>query len=525
MASLSPLSSTEKIQKLLNELEVNTGKKHLFLMGLFEKMINEMSPISAVKHLSMSIRELDDPHLLAMIAKSLLRSIDLSSSHEVHPFTYLVNACPQILPYILSDTVRAVNKDPSLINSCLPFLAFVVSMDWTSPLSNSREIVEAIAILRESCGPVELAALLSECIKRIELDGYSPVNTVNLAISKISKCSDIKSSEPAFMLLIDSLMVFCKKNEENILPLLLDIASFVPVSLGPFYSCLLCSLLRQETCSVALASEILMEAQRLAPQNPWINLVKFYLGLTNDILCVDTPPVYSPVDLVPYFESDELRVLTKYLKVGEIPFVDDDSFSSTLSLFHWTQSMLTGTHDLSAAFLSIMITLSAYHDEIKLLLVHCFKKRPAQFKALLRILIHFGATSESNKTFALGLVSSFLRLSRLRLVALPILCDELQDHAYLFSSIQATLPILPTSSSKSAQLLFAICVLSVVQADSRQGHLNFSFTCVKEFFKAKDLCVEAVGIMLEVLDALCAIRYVDPKVGTVDRDIHFIFIF
>jgi hypothetical protein len=59
-----------------------------------------------------------------------------------------------------------------------------------------------------------------------------------------------------------------------------------------------------------------------------------------------------------------------------------------------------------------------------------------------------------------------------------------------------------------------VCVRRIAEADTRQGHLNLAFTCIKELFRSAPLSPAAVGLAVETLHRLCLIRYVDPKIGT-----------
>jgi len=513
LTSLQSSSVEDKIRIIWDAFadEGISAKTYVFLSRMLEAAVKDFPLIALVRLLAPYLRNLDVPSLLEYVSSLIITKFIRNPSDTADELIWTTKTCPQMVPFLLNDICRSARTGcpPSI----LKYFAFLVNNDWISPFSNSREVLEALCTLQDQFYPAKLAALLAQSMQSLDSCEYSRVNAVSLSITKILKCLKLEKSEDAFILCVDSIFVYCKANEENIVPLLLDLIPVVPESLKPFFAHLLSATLMVENCSPSLIMSAAKNIKEILTSCSWLSIAEFYIGVSEEIVSMPVVKVEVNQKLISYVESDELRVLIGLFSSPNLsPLPESTPFINAVNLILMTQRLIT-EDSYGAQFFTDAKVIEP--EQLMMLFTWTLKARPAQFKLMVSTLTEFGSVNEEFKQFALSVISSLMKSPELVMKLVPILCKLLASHHFLFPLIQSSMPALLTSPTPACQVLFAVCCRRIVAADSRQGHLNFAFNCIKELFKWKEIARDALGLALESLVRLCSIRYVDPKIGAI----------
>ncbi len=186
------------------------GPKFVFkhIQTLFQQNMTSSMPL--VKQITPFIRDLDQRDLLLYLSELILDCMSINdldgTEHNTECLKYLINASPQSLPYLLSGLPARIKNNPELFHLYLPFFEYLVSKEWTSPLSSDRsEIIHTFLQLDHP----DISPLLLRLIKYLDRS----VVTVKHILS-VTKASELD------FLLADSLVVYSKRSGESLCLLL-----------------------------------------------------------------------------------------------------------------------------------------------------------------------------------------------------------------------------------------------------------------------------------------------------------------
>lgn len=503
LTSLRGLSPEERISRVISNLLTDeiASSHFLFYAGIFEDFAKSMSAPTLIKVLAPHLRELKDRSHLFFFAELIMASAFETATDGSAELIKLVKISSQILPHILHWIVQ-FDKASDTID----FFEFLVSSQWYSPFSKTTEIIHVL-LMDKSLEPVNRGALMFEAVKRLEPEGYSEINLINLVIDSLKdvKC-DAEDVERLFILALDAIILYCKKFGENILPYLVLMNQHIPSGLYGIFALLISVLSLCETSSRVLCAGTLEMAMYNSSSNPFISLAIFLLGLSDAVPSIE-PYIFSEYsDLIFQVESDELKVLLSIDPSCEISGTDSTPFIIATSNLLGLYGIIT---DPNFNFHSV---ITDFDDELSMkLYLWLLQNRTGRIHEIVASLADFGLLNDLCTRFTAEVVSSLLQSKHIASQLLPRLCKLLPEHPFLFPGIQIGLHGLMEEDHASLDLIAAVCIHRIAAADNRQGHLHFAFSCIKRLLKKDPLASNTNGLLIESLHRLIAIRYIDPK--------------
>lgn len=453
------------------------------------------------------IRGTEDRQLLASVADALLRlwaarpeAPAEPAANAEHPLAVLVTGCPQALPLVLAGLTR-VAWTPGLWDATLPFLVFLASPDWTSPLSaDGAEIIEAFVLLPHAAHPRDVARLLIGALRRLR--NPAPLAaTYSLAARTLRECL-ARAGGPLELLLrfADATLLCCAREGRGGSALLLELLPAVPPALRGLFDdvAVLLALHEQQLAAPVMAA---------AASASWLGIAGFLAGLAP---APGAPPRTHalPAALIAELDAAPLRALLLFLTGG--PADAAGPLSRTLRLLAAARTLVAGPAFDPAAWAAV-VALTDDVDVAARLLRWLLLRRPRLLRRLLPELLRFAALDDQTRQFALGTAAALMAAPAAALALLPHLARHLAAHPAVFPLLQAALPALLPAAQH--QLLAAVCLRRIVAADRRQGHLNYAYSAVAEALRRPaGRPPAATALLLDALLHLCRIRYIDPRI-------------
>jgi hypothetical protein len=134
---------------------------------------------------------------------------------------------------------------------------------------------------------------------------------------------------------------------------------------------------------------------------------------------------------------------------------------------------------------------------------------------ILRTILKISTKDSYTQNWAIQIFTLLNQSHKIRLEIADFMSKYLKEYPFLFPFIQASLSrMLKSSQSRARQTLFAICLRRIVESDTRQNILNFTFACSTQFFalsKIFELFEPACALVLNTMCHLASLKYVDPR--------------
>lgn len=480
--SRKQLSEEEYLLLVLSELlKEEDPARLIYLLAQFQEHVEPKLTKILLPHL----REVDDPAITELIIGSIIKKF----AYDMDSIIYLANFWPYSVPFLIA---RLPSQPAEVARSLVSFL---VSPQWTSPLG-PEPYMELVNFLPNSSFP----ELLVPLIKKIQVGPC----TMSVIISKVlSSPGGLQTLQ-----LVDSILLFCKRTEHLVLPYLKQIYEKKPNN-----------QILDLLISIFLITEPI--SSDLLEVFKGFEIPKFILDIS-DQLQPSEELDFTGAACADEFESEELCLVSMVVSKGypELPnsVKNLDTFTAKLYV------ILKLRQFLIQPSMSIKCLYEALKDQLDPLQMVRFavwnlSNRPSDFNQTIRQLILIAQDhGDTRKTIHVILENLMLAPNLIERI-LPIICKALPLAPFLFPLIQAFLPVILSPENiqfTHNQVLLAVCVWRVAQADRKQTHLNCAFKLVNDFLHTQKETIDplACSMIFSTLLRLIRIKYIDPKIGT-----------